>query len=223
MEPLRITHFSDVLCVWAYVTQVRMDKLVEEFGSEVAIDYRYVSVFGFARDKLEERWRGKGGLAAYGEHVAGVVGQFEHVPFHRDLWSRVVPISSMPAHLLLCAVRLLEREGRAAPGSQRDAAWHVRQACFRDARDISDQAVLVQIAGELGLDVEAIAAHLAAGRAHAELARDADLTREQDIRVSPTVILNEGRQRMSGNVGYRVLVANVREVLKRPAMEASWC
>ena len=26
MEPIRITHFSDTLCVWAYVSQIRIDE-----------------------------------------------------------------------------------------------------------------------------------------------------------------------------------------------------
>jgi hypothetical protein len=34
---------------------------------------------------------------------------------------------------------------------------------------------------------------------------------------------NEGRQRLNGNVGYRVLEANIRELLNHPAGEQSWC
>jgi len=223
MEPIRITHFSDALCAWAYVAQIRMDKLAEEVGANLVVEYRYVSVFGFAREKLEERWRGKGGLAAFAEHVRGVAKQFDHVQLHPDLWSKVVPTSSMPAHLLLCAIRLLEREQRVPPGTRVAAARHVRDAYFRDARDISNQAVLAEITHELGLEPEAIVATLATGRAHAELARDADMCREQDIRVSPTLSLNEGRQRLSGNVGYRVIIANVREIMEKPEEAASWC
>lgn len=223
MEPIRITHFSDALCVWAYVAQIRMDKLAEEVGSNLLVEYRYVSVFGFAGEKLEERWRSKGGLAAYAEHVRGVARQFEHVQLHPDLWTRVVPTSSMPAHLFLCALRWLERERRVPAGTLVATARRVREAWFRDARDISNQAVLADIANEQGLDADAIVDSLTTGRAHAELARDVDLCREQDIRVSPTLSLNEGRQRLSGNVGYRVIIANVREIMERPEEAASWC
>jgi hypothetical protein len=36
-------------------------------------------------------------------------------------------------------------------------------------------------------------------------------------------VLNEGRQHLNGNVGYRVIEANVRELLHKPADEMSWC
>ena len=41
--------------------------------------------------------------------------------------------------------------------------------------------------------------------------------------MSPTLSLNEDRQRLAGNVGYRVIEANVRELLEGPAPEGSWC
>lgn len=34
---------------------------------------------------------------------------------------------------------------------------------------------------------------------------------------------NEGRQTLSRNVGYRVLEANIRELIERPAGQQSWC
>ena len=49
------------------------------------------------------------------------------------------------------------------------------------------------------------------------------LAREQNVRASPTLIFNEGRQRLTGNVGYRVIEANVRELLQAPAGGQSWC
>jgi hypothetical protein len=43
------------------------------------------------------------------------------------------------------------------------------------------------------------------------------------VTVSPTLIFNEGRQRLNGNVGYRVIEANIRELLHNPSGELSWC
>lgn len=37
--------------------------------------------------------------------------------------------------------------------------------------------------------------------------------------VSPTLIFNEGRQRLNGNVGYRVIEANIRELRHNPPGE----
>ena len=40
---------------------------------------------------------------------------------------------------------------------------------------------------------------------------------------SPTMTFNEGRQTLAGNVGYRVVEANVRELIRNPHDQASWC
>lgn len=51
--------------------------------------------------------------------------------------------------------------------------------------------------------------------------QDADKAR---IEGSPTFILNEGRQKLYGNVGFRVIEANIRELLRDPGSDqASWC
>ena len=57
----------------------------------------------------------------------------------------------------------------------------------------------------------------------ASLSADLQNARELGIRGSPTWVLNEGRQILYGNVGYRILNANIEEMLKRPRSEASWC
>ena len=61
------------------------------------------------------------------------------------------------------------------------------------------------------------------GRAHAALQQDRRLADELAVRMSPSLVFNEGRQRLYGNVGYRVIEANVRELLHNPPGEASWC
>jgi predicted DsbA family dithiol-disulfide isomerase len=53
---------------------------------------------------------------------------------------------------------------------------------------------------------------------------DYELARELGVDVSPTLVLNQGRQRLNGNVGYRVIEANFKELLREPhAGQASWC
>jgi len=57
----------------------------------------------------------------------------------------------------------------------------------------------------------------------AALLRDQALKEQYQIVGSPTYVLNDGRQKLFGNVGYRILDANVRELLERPETGASWC
>ena len=61
------------------------------------------------------------------------------------------------------------------------------------------------------------------GSAFAELAHDAELQRKHGVSVTPSLVIDEGRQLLIGNVGYRVIEANVRELLSNRAARQSWC
>lgn len=51
---------------------------------KISIDYHFVSIFGNAREKLETRWRDKGGLQGYSNHVKEVVKKFDHITLLGD-------------------------------------------------------------------------------------------------------------------------------------------
>jgi predicted DsbA family dithiol-disulfide isomerase len=222
--PIQVTHFSDVLCIWAYVAQVRVTELERNFASDVAFDFRYFSVFGDVPGKLARQWSERGGHAGYAAHVADVAARFPHVEIHSTAWRDCVPASSMPAHLLLCAARGLDLEdGSPACPSLRRLDHAIRAAFFAAGRDIGRRDVLLDIAATAGCDVDALAARLDDGRAHAQLADDTLAATELHVRASPTLVFNEGRQMLTGNVGYRVLEANVRELLHHPSGQQSWC
>ena len=225
MDKVKIQHFSDVLCVWAYVSQIRVDELKQQFGDEVEMEYHFVHVFGHAHQKLHTQWAKRGGPQAYGNHVKEVVGKFGHVPLHADIWVRNAPCSSLPAHLFLSALKLLGAEQTGNDGSTvfERAAWAVREAFFRDLVDVSQRSELLGVAEKLALPVAEIEAILDKGSAHALLSEDIAMARDQSVRASPTLLFNEGRQVLTGNVGYRVIEANVRELLRTPADQSSWC
>jgi len=227
MDAIRVTHFSDVLCIWAYVSQARVDELQATLGEKVAVEMRFCSVFGDTRSKLAKRWAERGGFSGYGAHVRDVADGFPHVTVHPDVWRKLQPASSLSCHLFLCAVRRLAAEGKlGGDGVARyhSACWALREAYFRDLRDVSARAVQLAVAQDLGLPVEELVTRLDDGAAHAELSADYDLAREQAVTVSPTLILNEGRQRLNGNVSFNVIEANVRELLLQKAAEqASTC
>jgi len=83
--------------------------------------------------------------------------------------------------------------------------------------------VQLELAEELGLPIAAIQEQIDSGEAYALLSKDFELVKEHTVTVSPTLIFNEGRQRLNGNVGYRVIEANIRELLHNPPDEQSWC
>jgi len=104
------------------------------------------------------------------------------------------------------------------------AAWEVRKSFFASARDISDWEVLAEIVESLGIDYAIVEERIISSEAVAQLAIDYDLSTKNDVSVSPTLVMNDGRQKLLGNVGYKLIEANVQELLRHPSKEeASWC
>ncbi len=225
MKPIRIFYFSDVLCIWAYSSQIRLDELKTTFQDKIEIEYHFVPVFGNAHEKLENGWRDRGGLQGYSNHIQEVANKFDHINVHPDIWTKATPHSSTSCHLFLHAIQLLEEKGLVTRSRQvfEKATWAFREAFFTQVADVSDRKVQFKIAEELGLPLTAIQAQIDSGEAYAKLSKDFELVKEHTVTVSPTLIFNEGRQRLNGNVGYRVMEANIRELLNNPPGEQSWC
>jgi predicted DsbA family dithiol-disulfide isomerase len=230
MTAVRIAYYSDVLCIWAYVAQARLEQVVQHFGNQVTIDTHYCSVFPDAWSKIEEVWKTRGGFAGFNKHLLEVAERFPHAPVHKGLWLDVRPRTSASAHLFLKAVEVVEGESTTAvslPYLERPsmrAAWAMRRAFFEFAKDISDWHVHRQIADDLAIDYARIEARIRSSEAMARLAADYQHSDKTHIEGSPTFVLNDGRQKLFGNVGYRVLEANIQELLRTPSTgEASWC
>lgn len=224
MHVVPITYFSDVLCVWAYVAQLRIDAIQAEFGDKVRFEPRFCSVFGDTPRKIATAWKDKDGYAGFNRHLKHVGTQFPEVTLHPDLWLTVRPASSTSPHLALKAVQLLETAGETAEGDFAAATVAFRKAFFADARDIGRRGVQAEILGETGIDTDAVEALVEDGRAFAALAGDYADAETMKIQGSPSFVLNEGRQKLYGNVGFRVMEANIAELLRDPVPDqASWC
>lgn len=224
MNPVPVVYFSDVLCVWAYIAQLRVDALKTAFGEQVHFEPRFCSVFGDTARKVSTAWKDKDGYKGFNAHIRHVATQFPEATINAGLWLTVRPASSTGPQLFLKAIQLLEAEGGCAQGAFEAATWAFRRAFFAEARDISVWRVQGEIAHAAGLELTPVKALILDGRAFAALASDYADAMTMGIQGSPSFVLNEGRQKLYGNVGYRVLDANIRELLREPAQDqASWC
>lgn len=217
-ERITLTYYSDILCVWAFIAQARVDEVAERFGDDVSIDYRFCSVFGDTAHKIGVGWAERGGYEGFGEHVRHAVSDFDHIELHPDIWQEVRPASSAPAHLVLKAVQRVDA-GLCLP-----LLNELRRAFFERCLDIADRSVLDDALDAIGAPVNDVRVMIDNGVAYADL--EADRREQQSLMVqgSPTFILNEGRQKLYGNVGYGVIEANIKELLRSPvAGAASWC
>jgi len=224
LAKISVHYFSDVLCVWAYIAQARLDEARAKFGDRVHFDMRFCSVFGDAHHKIENTWRRNGSYDGFNEHLHKVAERFPHIELNEAIWKDVRPHTSSAAHQFLKAVQLVTDEAGKGEQCFLDATWAIRNAFFAQARDISNWSVHRDIAADLNIDFALVEAKIHSGEALARLDEDQKLGQELGVVGSPTFVMNEGRQKLFGNVGYRLIEANLEELLRKPKTEeASWC
>lgn len=215
---IQVDYYSDVLCIWAWIAERRLDELRQHFGSQLELNIHYVNVFGNTNAQIGEKWASRGGFDAFGKHVLESAAPFSDAPVVENIWQTVRPLSSTPAHTVLKAVEVSH-----SPDAAERFAFTVREQFFTVPLDIGQLDVLLDLAKNEGLDVDLINASLNSGAAIAEVMKNYQKAIAQGIKGSPSWVLNNGRQILYGNVGYRVLRANAAELLNQPPEEASWC
>ncbi|WP_444993856.1 DsbA family oxidoreductase [Aliikangiella sp. IMCC44359] len=217
-NPLVVEYFSDILCVWAWITQRRIDELTNDFDSKIELQYHYIDVFGDTKNKIQTQWRERGGYRGFAQHIRESAAPYKNAPVSTKIWNDVRPMTSANAHLVLKAAEIVVEGTNCA-----ELAFKIRNAFFIDAKDISQFSVLYEIVEACALDIEKIDNCIGDGSAMASLMSDYQIAKKQGIKGSPSFNMNSGRQTLYGNVGYRILKANIDERLHHHVGDASWC
>jgi len=227
-----IMYFTDILCIWAYLAQIRIDELKRKFGAAIELEYHFIPVFGSVESKMEQNWNHRGGIFAYSQHVQEIASRFNHIDVHPEIWAENTPTTSSSCHLFLKAIQILEAEGElhGIPKPKNNhksvfeaTVWELRLAFFRDLINVSTFRTQMKIAERLGLPLQKIQDQIESGAAFAALDMDFQIKEKYRVTGSPTLIFNEGRQIIYGNVGYRVIEANIQELFNQTESQASWC
>lgn len=230
-DRIEILYYTDILCFWAYAAQIRIDELKRHFGDRIRIANHFISVFGSTQDRIGRGWKDRGGYAGFAANLLELAEAFPHVEVNPEAWHGCRPKTSATGHLFVKAAQLLHAEGTLQPGTSAESdpdlvdelEWRIRCAFFVDARDISDTGVLMDLAADMGLAGAEIQKGMLDGTALAALSADLEHKSAYQLQGSPTLLMNNGRQKLYGNVGYKVMEANVTELLENPHDRASWC
>jgi predicted DsbA family dithiol-disulfide isomerase len=229
MSAVEVAYFSDVLCIWAYASQARVNAVTKQFRDAVQIKHHFCSVFGDTTRKIQSSWSDKGGYGGFNSHLKKVAAQFPHIDVHPEIWLTIRPLTSTSAHLFMKAVQQWGLESGMVQNHSTESVfdkilWALRCAFFRDCRDIACWNVQCEIAEAFGANIAAIEHCIHNGSAFARLSADYQDADRMRIEGSPSFVLNEGRQRLYGNIGFRLIEANIQELLRAPRTEeASWC
>lgn len=215
-----IDYVSDILCVWAWAAEMKNAEVKKIWGEEVQLKPRFINLFGDTHSRIGLGWKDRGGFEAFAQHTQQVAEQFPELSLNKQVWSTVRPVSSIPAHLYLKAASL-------SGSSDKDVlllAKKMRDAFFKHARDISKVKIIEEIIKDEGYQLSSLLMYIHSGEAYAALWADQLLRESQQLKGSPSYLLDGGRQVLFGNVGYRVIEANIKELVERDkSAGASWC
>lgn len=215
---IKIEYFSDILCIWAYIAQQKMDKLKQEFSNKIEVSEHFLPVFGAVDKKMHDNWQSKGGVSAYSQHVKEVANDYKDVYVAKNVWLKNTPTSSINSHIFIKAAEIsLKNQGGSSEeisSKLSELIWQVRVSFFKNTVDVSNIKELLTIATSIGLKANEIPLIIGSGEAVAALDKDRQIKEQYDLKGSPSLIINEGRQILYGNVSYEVIAANVSALLQ---------
>lgn len=152
----RLLIWSDYVCPYCYLVEHDLDRLRDQYGDRLIIDYRAFELRPEPAPTLDPR--GEYLLTAWQRSVLPMA---QHYDMPMQLPS-VQPHSSMAFQMT---------EYARAQGKYRDAHVALFRAFFVEDRDIGELSVLLEIANELGLDAGEVQRHLETGTYKAEVDR----------------------------------------------------
>jgi len=211
---LAFSYWSDPLCVWALVAQTKLDRILEEVGDRLTIDYRIVPVFGSVPWRFERGPWAEGGIGGRVAATRRIAEQGGRSDVSGECWSRSMPSSSWAPAAAIKAVFALAREGSVSRDSGPTYQRTLRERFFVRDANIALRHVQLEVAEELGLHRGPIEARLDDGSALAAVCEDHAEKERLHIQGSPTYVFDDGRAMLYGNFDYAILHATIEELLR---------
>lgn len=187
---VRIDFVSDIACPWCAVGLNALEQAIAGLDGALRVDLH------FQPFELNPQMAAEGEDAD--EHLARKYGldaaqlaQNREVLRQRGadvgftFGQRGKVVNTFDAH------RLLHWAGEQSPGLQRALKHALLRAYFTDGRDVSDAAVLVDVATSVGLDAAGAGALLASDAFVAQVRQQEQLYQARGIRAVPSVIIND--------------------------------
>lgn len=212
MTKLRIDFVSDVVCPWCAVGLASLEQALRQLQGEVEAELHFQP---FELDpnmpaggmEVAENLKRKYGMsdAQLAENQARIRDRGAELGFTFDFNARSRTWNTFDAH------RLLHWAAAEAPERQLPLKRALLVANFSEGRDISDHAVLAEVAAGVGLDAERAGAVLAGGE-FADAVRDAEkFFQGLGISSVPAVIV-ERKHLISGGQPPEVFERALREI-----------
>jgi predicted DsbA family dithiol-disulfide isomerase len=211
-RPLRIDVVSDVVCPWCFIGKRRLEKALQ-LAPEIPVEVHWHPYFlndwipreGISRtDYLTTKFGSPERYQGIAQRVTAAAAE-EGLDYAMDRISRQP--NTTDAHRL---IRWAGGIGKAAEMKQK-----LMDLYFTDGADLTNRAVLVQAAADIGLDPEDVGGALASDTDVEAVTREAESAKEAGIEGVPCFIFG-GRYAVSGAQAPEYLA----QMIERMAQEA---
>jgi predicted DsbA family dithiol-disulfide isomerase len=214
--PFTIDVVSDVMCPWCYIGKKRLDDAIAQLGDEIPVDVRWrpyqldPTLPKEGKDRrsyLEDKFGGpEGAERAYATvrdagAEDGIGFRFEDIE---------VSANTLDAHRL---VRWAGSMGADVQGRMVDILFRMY---FEDGRNIGDDAVLMEAAGEAGLDPAVVSGLLSSDADRDKVSDEIAVSQQMGVTGVPCFIL-DGKYAVMGAQSADVLVNAIRQIVAEKA------
>jgi len=215
-------YWSDPLCIWAFVTEDRLERVQEH--AEIIVRWHVVPVFGSIPQRFAEGSWAKGGVEGRIEATRRVAERFGVEEVSGRCWADDCPASSWAPSLAFVAARLGEERGELDPGAAARLLRGLRRRFFVEDQNVAHRSVQLSVAEELELPRSPIESRLDDGSALASLYEDHTRAREDlHIQGSPTFVFDGGRAMLYGAFSEGILTATIEQLVAGLHPGASRC
>jgi predicted DsbA family dithiol-disulfide isomerase len=210
VKQLRIDFVSDVSCPWCVIGLKSLEQALENVGDEVSVDVHFQPFELNPAMGPEGQDMGEHITEKYGSSPAQQAQSREMIRqrgadlgFHFEMGKRDRIYNTFDAHRLL---HWAESHGR-----QRDLKMALFEAYFGNGENPGSHAVLLRVAGEVGLDTGE-AAHILSTDMYAEEVREIEqFFQRSGISSVPAIIINQ-RHLISGGQPPEVFEQALRQI-----------
>lgn len=193
-DHVRVSVWSDYVCPFCYLERPVLDRIREEFGDRVQIDWR---AFELRPDPVPT-------LDPDGAYLHRVWNQSVYpMAAKRGMTLRLPPVQPR-SRLAHEATEFARQAGRLD-----DMNRALFEAFFVEGRDLADPAVLVEVGESVGLDRDGLRQALESRRHSGEVLKDQQLARDIGISGVPGLVISVGDQ------GYLLSGAQPYETVQR--------
>jgi predicted DsbA family dithiol-disulfide isomerase len=208
---MKIDFVSDIACPWCAIGLHALERALDRIGGDIAVDLQF-QPFELNPDMPPEG-------ADTAEYIARKYGASpeQMAQTRQTLRERGAAVgfafgerprvwNTFDAHRLLHWAAL-----QGLPGSQRALKHALLRAYHTDDQNPSDPAVLLRLAGEVGLDVDDAREVLASGRYSDEVRAEERRWQQLGIRAVPSVVV-DGRHLIQGGQPPEVFEQALRQI-----------